>query len=525
MKKILLIALCVLMVLCFAACGEETPNTTEPPVQQIPVYWNLSKTLPTPEGNGAYALSFLLDGQTVTYTCTDEALAELICRQDVLGLTLEGKTIKDAILSPDLPYRMAAWNWYIKSMGGDQVKLNAVSTFNGADAVLTITPDSRIYDVSALAEYPGKITELQKNDGITALVNDKDEILFAFVSDRATVPDEKATYCAHCEKDVVWNGWHSPNQLPISSGHYRLEKDITLTATNRLGDVNVVLDLNGKRVEQTTDGQRIYYIPGKGELSILDSVGSGVMRSANTYDTGSCASRWGMIIDIEDIESTVNLYSGTLDASGRSTQYGGAINSTLGTVNMYGGTILAADPYGTGSGAIRVGGVFNMYAGKIVGGTHKDIGYQSINVHAGAVLRVGEGAIMNMYGGEIVGGESYTDGGIIGVMNQGTLNLYGGSISGGKCAGRGGAVFVSGGSKVKICGNPQVWDNEGSSIFFDIGTFLEVDELLLGDAKVGISMEIPGTLGACSTDKILDCLISDDPTQKIVLKNGFLSMD
>ena len=165
-----------------------------------------------------------------------------------------------------------------------------------------------------------------------------------------------------------------------------------------------------------------------------------------------------------------------------------------------------------------------MYGGKIVGGNHYDSGYKSINIHGGGVIRVGEGAVMNLYGGEIVGGESYTNGGIIGVMNNGKLNLFGGSISGGKCGGNGAAVYVSGGSTVKICGNPQVWDNEGTNIFFDLGTYLEVDSLLLGDAKVGISMEMPGTLGVCDTDKILACLISDNPNQKVEWKNGYLGM-
>ena len=524
MKKWMISILSVLVLLSLAACGEEMPAATESQVQQIPVYYNLTCTLPEPV-NGVYALSFVLDGQVVSYSCADKQLAEKVVRQDVLGLKLEGDTVTDAILSVDLPYKMAAWNWYVKSMGGDQVKLCAVSTFNGAEETLILTQNSKIYDVSTVAKSLGSLTELQKNDGVTAFVNENNEITVAFVSNRAAVTDDKATYCEHCEKNVVWNGWFSDDQLPQANGHYRLEKDVYLTSTSRLGTVSIVLDLNGKRVEQTTEGQRIYYMPDKGELSILDSVGTGVMRSANTYDTGNCASRWGMIIDIEDVESIVNIYSGTLDASGRSTQYGGAINSTLGTVNMYGGTILAADPYGTGSGAIRAGGVFNMYGGKIVGGVHQDIGYKSINVHGGAVIRVGEGGIMNMYGGEIVGGESYTDGGIIGVMNSGKLNLYGGSISGGKCAGRGGAVYVSGGSTVRICGDPQVWDNEGTNIFFDMGTYLEVDELLLGDAKIGISMENPGTLGACNTDKILACLFSDDPDQNIELVNGFLGME
>ena len=517
MKKIMIITVALLLVTIL--CGCNPVSRTEEQVGTLKVYWSLDQNLPQPE-NGEYTLSFLVDGESVQYTCADEALAMNICLQDVLGLELDGGRITDLIRVTDLPYKLLAWNWHVKSIGGDVVKVNAVSTFNGAEAVMTVTGNSLIYDVSPLAEKIGSQTELQKNDVVTVLVNEKDEVEMVFVSERAAVADALPSYCVHCESNVTWYGWYSETQLPHSAGHYRLEKDILLTSATRLGEVNLIVDLNGKRVEQTVDGQRIYYILGAGGLSILDSAGGGVMRSSNTYAEGQYDSRWGMIVDLENSGSTFNLYSGTLDASGRSVQYGGAINMTMGTVNMYGGTILAADPYGTGSGAIRVGGVFNMYDGKIVGGVQKDIGYESINIHGGAVIRIGEGGSMNLYGGELVGGESYTNGGIIGVMSNGSLKLYGGSISGGKSAAWGSGIYVCGGSTVKICGNPQVFGNEGTNLYLDDGSFLEVDDALLSDAKVGISAKNPGSLGACNSQKILECLISDDAAYKLVLKDG-----
>jgi len=232
-----------------------------------------------------------------------------------------------------------------------------------------------------------------------------------------------------------------------------------------------------------------------------------------------------MIFDLENVEAELNIYSGTFDASGRSVQYGGVINCTKGDVNIYGGKLLAADPYGTGSGAIRAGGNVSMYGGEIIGGTHIDSGYQSINIHAGAVIRVGEGGLFRMYGGSITGGESYTNGGILAVYAPGNIELYGGTISGGKCGGKGGGIYAATGAFIKLAGPVQVFENEGTNIYLERNAYLEIDPLTFKDAKVSLSMEMPGTLAKCTDEAVLEWLVCDDSNNRLYIKDGLLTMD
>ena len=521
-KKFLLAIFALLLCLSLAACDGETPPAEQnaPPMD---IYWNLNKELPAAE-NGVYTLNFLLNGQSVSYTCAEEAMAQSICYQQVLGLKLDGNAITGIIYSPDLDQQLVAFDYYVKSLGGGQVKMNSNNIYNGVEALLKLGENTKVYDISLMAQTPGALTEIQKGDGITALADSEGVLTQVFVTDRASAPLDGKAYCQKCEKEVQWYGWYSDNSLPSNGGHYALQKDINLTKTTRLNNEECCLDLAGHRVEQTVDGERIYYIPESGKLSFMDSVGGAVLRSSNTYDDSAYANHWGMIVDMESVEAEFNLYGGTLDASGRSVQYGGAINCTKGNVNIYGGKILAADPYGTGSGAIRAGGNVSMYGGEIIGGTHIESGYESINIHAGAVIRVGEGGLFRMYGGSITGGESYTNGGIMAVYAPGRIELYGGTISGGKSGGNGGGIFAATGSYIALAGPVQVFENEGSNIYMEPNAYLEIDPLTFKDAKVGITMEYPGTLGRCVEESVLQWLICENPGKRFVIQDGLLVM-
>lgn len=519
-KKLLMLLLALVLCLSLAACGGEEP-AGQVEVPPMDIYWNLNSQLPAAEG-GVYTLNFLLNGQAVSYTCADEALANTICLQQVLGLQLEGNAITGIVFAPDLDQQLVALDYYIKSMGGGQVKLSSNNIYNGVEALLKTDENTKVYNLSMMAETPGSLTELQKGDGITALANAEGILSQVFVTDRASAPLEGKQYCEKCEKEVQWSGWYSDNSLPTMGGHFILQKDVTLLKTMRLNPEDLCLDLAGHRVEQSVDGQRIYLLADDCTLAIMDSVGGAVMRSSNTYDDPAYAYHWGMIVDMENAQSEFYLYGGTLDASGRSVQYGGAINCTVGTVYIYGGKILAADPYGTGSGAIRVGGNVLMYGGEIIGGTHIDSGYQSINIHAGAVIRVGEGGLFRMYGGSITGGESYTNGGIMAVYAPGTVELYGGTISGGKAGGNGGGIYAAAGAYIKLLGPVQLFENEGSNIFMEANANLEIDPLAFRDAKVGLMRETPGAIARCTDASVLQWLICENPGCSLVIKDGLL---
>ena len=245
-----------------------------------------------------------------------------------------------------------------------------------------------------------------------------------------------------------------------------------------------------------------------------------IMVSASTDTEAPEARKWGMIINTEAVESTVNLYGGTLDASNCTAQYGCAINQTAGTFNMYGGEILGGTAYGTGSTAIRVGGNFNMYGGRIVGGKHIDIGYQSINVEGGATIRAS--GIITIYDGIIEGGESYTNGGSIYLADNAKLVMKGGTITGGKSAANGGGVYATNLATITVSGNARITGNEKSNLWIDSFAKIYIgDEGLGEEALIGISMTQPGEFlsGVPEGADITKHFVSDTPSQKLV-KSG-----
>lgn len=248
---------------------------------------------------------------------------------------------------------------------------------------------------------------------------------------------------------MQWFSWHSDSALPTGTGHYYLMKDISLSGTTKTADAEICIDLNGRTVKQLTDGERIYYLRGATKMSILDSVGTDVMIPSSTADSPAYTYKWGMIFEMDHDDPELNLYSGTLDASVATAQYGVAINCAYGTINMYGGLIKGGTGYGTGSFAIRTGDIFNMYGGTIIGGTNPDVGFKSINVHGGATLRIG--GYTTIYGGEIIGGYSDFDGGVAYV--SGTLKMLGGTLTEGKCKGVGAGVFVAENGRVILGGD------------------------------------------------------------------------
>lgn len=517
MKKLLCVLLLLLVAVAAFGCQDDSA-VAEPAAPSV--YWNLTgESLPEADANGNYTLKFFCDGNTVEYTCADEALAKRICKQDILGLKLEGSTITGIVYMMDMPYRWPAWNAWVKGMGGDLVKVNSEQSFTGTEAMFKITEQTKIYNVSPIAREVGEETEIMRNDGVTVLTNDEDEAVLVFVSNRAALPDETASYCSYCEKDVIWSAWLSDTQMPAGNGHYRLEKDVYSQTTTRVGAVNMCLDLNGHRAEQAVDGIRMYHITGGATVTLMDTVGTGVMRPSNSYMDVPSPHKNGMIFCVEHGDAVLNIYDVLLDASGRSVQYGGAIDCPRGTVNFYSGTILAANPYGTGSGAIRCGGTVNMYGGKIVGGTSQDIGYVSVNIHGGSVLRAD--GTFNMYGGTIEGGECYTTGGAL--YCQGMMNLMGGTITGGKSAVAGSGVYIAGSGKLTLSGSINITGNEGDNVYVSWGGKLVVEDDFEG--SVGISMENPGEISACGNEKVLEYLHSDDPAHKLVIRNGMLCME
>ena len=210
--------------------------------------------------------------------------------------------------------------------------------------------------------------------------------------------------CQHCGQQVEWMVWTGDNK-PVS-GHYYLTADMNRTAqTTIAADTDVVLDLKGFDI--TVDGSRAFAVLTGGELTVMDTVGDGVV-SATGFTGG---------------------HGGVAMVDGKLTLRGGTLK------------MLESDAVVCSGGNLMLGAptaVLDMYGGVIEGG-HAQKGDLS-NGLGGNIYS--HGATINLYGGEIRGGKATTYGGNIYCANASKVNLYGGAITGGITNGNDGNIFI-----------------------------------------------------------------------------------
>ena len=148
--------------------------------------------------------------------------------------------------------------------------------------------------------------------------------------------------CAHCGENQVWEPYSG--QTTLTTGHYYLLADSQNTQIKIAGGQTVCIDLKGytftgeSRAMYTTDSTRDV-------LNIMDSseAQTGIIQGCGGTYGGGSGFGGGTILVAEGDE--MNLYSGTL------TSY-----DKVG--------------YSTSSGdVLRIKGTFNMYGGKVTGGT------------------------------------------------------------------------------------------------------------------------------------------------------------
>jgi len=258
------------------------------------------------------------------------------------------------------------------------------------------TKNSQIYtDISGFAEdgeeffspgtYESNTSRFAQGQG-EALIKQYGKMLNLLKSGYRT------SYCEACKAEVEWQPItkEQTGQLRLGTGHYYLYEDLPLgeRGTNRFGISNgevLCLDLNGHKVETPS---RSFYIEGKGStLNLFDSVGTG---QAISYSGGN------------------NVGGGAVYASG----------STV--VNIYGGTIQfirQENPdirYCTGNGAvISTSGTINMYGGKLIGGELGMSAYYSSTSTSngcGGTIYMSGSAKLNASGGQIIAGSTPIEG-------------------------------------------------------------------------------------------------------------------
>ena len=202
------------------------------------------------------------------------------------------------------------------------------------------------------------------------------------------------------------------------SGSYQLGSDVTLTSAISVPSGSTLnLCLNGYTLTGSTTA-RMFNV--SGTLNICDC------------HTGATA---GKIV-------------------GNAASMGGVMYVTNGTVNLYGGELTCAVQVGDGGVILLQDAKFNMYGGKIYGGSVKK-GASDPNSTTwgigGNVYIIRDLSRFNLYGGEIYGGTAAASGGNF-YLSKGTLNVYGGKIYGGNASAAGGNIFVAAAAKLNVYG-------------------------------------------------------------------------
>ena len=225
-------------------------------------------------------------------------------------------------------------------------------------------------------------------------------------------PNGTGTACADGGHAIVeWIGFANSGNMP-TTGYYFLTGDITGWRGDIVGAENhLYLDLNGHTVTLAGSADFLFNVKNGGSLSIVDTseAQTGKLVATGTRGNGD----YPGIVVVE--KATFDLYSGTLEATDFSSQYGVAVvvNDATATMNMYGGTIkggTATSVYG--GGAICSFGTVNISGGVIESGNAARGGGGAIRTYAGSTL--------NMSGDAKILGGTADQGGAI--YSEGTFN-------------------------------------------------------------------------------------------------------
>lgn len=459
MKKLTAILLAVTVLLAvavLAGCGSKPVDNT--PKDDPAVYWNTEKgAARTAAEDGTYTIKVAKDGAAVDLKVADQATMEAIDKLEVFCIQVNGAGVAVAVKTvADMGYTQTGWGYYVQMLGGKMAKLNKAETMDGEEITVTIGKDAVVFDMSGCSEFIGQASKIQENDQVM-LLQKGEEVTHVFVSDRDGIIKTVTRKCDACGKDVEWSNWFYTDKVPSSTGHYYLESDVNLAVQTKISDESIIcLDLNGKTITQTlgVNNNRIYFITGKTILSIMDSIGTGkIIPAAGENIQGTEVK--GQFVELGGT-AVLNMYGGTVDASKVTCTYGSAINIWGGTFNMYGGKIIGGTGWGSGGATIMCNSRMTMSGGEIVGG--KSLGDGRVLCGGGNIRVTGAGQMM-MTGGKILDGNAKDNGGNIHVT--GSFTMTGGEIKGGTAT-KGNDLYSYNGGKINVSGTAVVGDTNYS---------------------------------------------------------------
>ena len=204
----------------------------------------------------------------------------------------------------------------------------------------------------------GTFTDTLTNaNDVVAYFGAVDDTLDVIVNAESKLEVVKQAYCAHCDQVLCWTEWDGA----AATGHFYLSGPVDLTETVGVtSEIDFVIDLNGQTV--TAEGCRAFHVTDGATLSVVDSVGTGVItggtstgRGGNIYASGGNVCLCGGTI-----------YGGTSPSDGNNEGNDVAVYNGAFTVN---GNVAIGQVYETGYAVYTFNATeLNLIKGTVTGG-------------------------------------------------------------------------------------------------------------------------------------------------------------
>ena len=425
----------------------------------------------TPDADGYYWYTLAVNGECKTFKTKDQAVANSMdSYAGAFGLNVQGDEIKGFVSTSYVKnVKGNGVNGYcVTAINGNRISLtyNKPGSSFGKTETITLASGVKIYDVTPDSPTFGAATQLKVGDTIRTYKSREGEThSYVYILAHSTRAGGEVGYCEVCKKDVTWNPVMGSTAISAADGHWYITQDMTQwvqsSFVNTKKDYTVCLDLNGHTLTRSENGRNFRVAEGE-TLNIMDSVGGGKI----------------------------------VTGGGKGYTGGMFLMSAGGTVNMYGGTLeFVQGEIKNGNGGIAhisgKGTTFNLYNGKVIGGTvyakNGDPGY-------GGNFNLVGGGTLNMYGGEISGGKVY------GMLYESEKN---GVITYKVAAPYGGNICMSESSMVNIMGG-VIKDGEAVRETFE---YTEN-----GETKSMANMSHGGNIHKISTNKLNGRLYIENAT-------------
>ena len=372
----------------------------------------------TPDENGWYWFTMAVNGKQVQLKTKSTIVVNTIDERAarVLGLELKG----DEILAAYKPGNVeTSKNTVFDYMEVTGVTSNGVITAvrAGKTVTATLSKKVKVYNVSNAAKAIGEFTTVEVGDTIYGLGTGKNAVNYVYVTKRVPKLATKTEFCPVCQQEALWTAWDGKTDL--TNGHWYLTESVNQTACkNILKDSTVCLDLCGFEINGADTLDRMLNI--YGTMNIMDSGETGKIIANFANETGRTGSVFYVQSSKENGYGTLNLYSGTLTATGLTKQ--GGVGGVSNVFHMYGGALIGGTAAKGGNLYVEALGKVSIYDGTVTGGS-ADFG-SDIYTRAGITLG-GNTQIGNLYleSGKTVTIDNLAETASIGVTLQDTYGV------------------------------------------------------------------------------------------------------